>query len=44
MTGPWSAARFKPELHPQNCNPGVHARSKLTKCPEQEQEQQEQLK
>ena len=29
-TGPWSAARFKPEVHPK---------SKLTKCPEQEQGQ-----
>ena len=28
-TGPTSAARFKPDVHP---------RSKLTKCPEQEQQ------
>ena len=34
-TGPRSAARFKPE---------VHQRSKLIKCPEQEQHQQDQLK
>ena len=31
-TGPRSAARFKPEVYP---------RSKLTKCPEQEQQQQQ---
>ena len=30
-TGPRSVARFKPEVHP---------RSKLAKCPEQEQQQQ----
>ena len=32
-TGPRSVARFKPEVHPRN---------KLTKCPEHEEQQQQQ--
>ena len=39
-TGPRSAARFKPEVHPrtvpQKCSPEVHPRSKLMKRPKQE--------
>ena len=44
-TGPRSAARFKPEVHPrsapQKCSPEVYPRSKLTKCPKQQQEEQQ---
>ena len=37
-TGPRSATRSKPEVHPLKCSPEVHPSSKLTMCPEQGEE------